>query len=443
MRKSLLLILLPVLIAGCSARSAHDRARVSDTLEGRTGHPLRTDAKAVGTEAPAGIVLEDGLTPDEAVALALWNNAAFQADLAELGIARADLRDAGLLRNPLLTLLFPLGPKQFEATMNLPIDLIWQRPKRVAAAKLNVERVASNLVDHGLNLVRNVLAAHADLDRALTRSKILQENALVLGEIAELTAARERAGDISGLEEAAVRLQAARAAEDAVAAVRDAELTEENLRGLLGLGLERHAIHLAAGPPLPDGPAEIDDLLKAAYAFRPSLRAAELAVEAVGKRLGWEQSRVFTLLGLVDINGEGKEGFEMGPGLQVELPLFNQNQGKTARAREELTQSLHLYAAERQRIAREVREAASRYDSSRRALDIVGRDLLPAAVLAAAGAEQAYARGAISYLALLEFKRRLLEARLREADDIAQLRRAEADLRYSIGFKPMASDEGN
>ena len=133
----------------------------------------------------------------------------------------------------------------------------------------------------------------------------------------------------------------------------------------------------------------------------------------------------------------------MGPGLQVELPLFSQNQGKTARAREEMAQALHLYAAEKQRIAREVREAVSRYVASRTALDIVSRDLLPAAALAEAGAEQSYARGAISYLGFLEYKRRVFEARLREADDIAQLRRAEADLRYSVGFKPLASGLGN
>ena len=270
-------------LAGCAARSAYDRARISDTLERRTGHPLRTDANSVGTETPAGIVLEDGLTPEEAVALALWNNAAFQADLAELGLARADLRDAGLLRNPLLTLLFPLGPKQFEATMNLPIDLIWQRPKRVAAASLNVERVASNLVDHGLNLVRNVFKACADLDWARTRAEVLKDSALVMKEIADLTSARERAGDISGLEAAAIGLQAARAAEDALAAARDAELAEESLRLLLGLGLERRALLLAAGPPPPQEPGEIADLLEAAYAFRPTLRAAELAVEAAGK----------------------------------------------------------------------------------------------------------------------------------------------------------------
>lgn len=441
--KTAIAILLPALLAGCAARSPYDRAQVSDTLTGRAGHPLRTDPGSIGTELPAGIALEDGLAPEEAIALALWNNAAFQADLAEIGIARADLRDAGLLRNPLLTLLFPLGPKQFEATMNLPIDLIWQRPRRVAAARFSVERVASNLVDHGLDLVRNVLKAHADLDRARTRAAILEDDAAVMKEIADLTSARERAGEISGLEATAIGLQAAQAAEAAMAAVRDAELAEEALRSLLGLGLERRDILLAPGPQPPQDPGEIGGLLEAAYAFRPTLRAAELAVEEAGKRLGWERSRVFTVLGLVDVNGEGKEGFEIGPGLQLELPIFNQNQGKTARAREEMIRALHLYEAERQRIAREVRDAVSHYAAAQKALEVSDRDLLKTALSAEAGAEKAYAVGAISYLGLLDHKRRVLEARLREAEYLALLRRAEADLRYSIGFKPVDAGQGD
>ena len=53
---------------------------------------------------PSGVVLEDGLTQDEAVALALWNNAAFQAILSELGIARVDLRNLPVM--PVLYLKF-------------------------------------------------------------------------------------------------------------------------------------------------------------------------------------------------------------------------------------------------------------------------------------------------------------------------------------------------
>jgi hypothetical protein len=66
------------------------------------------------------------VTADEAVAVALWNNAAFQASLNDLGFARADLAEAGLLANPVLSLLLPVGPKQLEATLRWPqAPLIW------------------------------------------------------------------------------------------------------------------------------------------------------------------------------------------------------------------------------------------------------------------------------------------------------------------------------
>src|SRR5690242_6689209 len=74
---------------------------------------------------PPGLSIEDGLTPDEAVAIALWNNADFRVQLTDLGFARADLLEAGLLRNPVLSLLFPLGPKQLEATLRFPIEVLW------------------------------------------------------------------------------------------------------------------------------------------------------------------------------------------------------------------------------------------------------------------------------------------------------------------------------
>ena len=78
---------------------------------------------------PPDVAIDDGLTSEEAVAIALWNSPSFQATLADLGIARADLVEAGLLRNPVFSLLFPVGPKQLEWTLQFPFDAIWQRPQ--------------------------------------------------------------------------------------------------------------------------------------------------------------------------------------------------------------------------------------------------------------------------------------------------------------------------
>ena len=129
--KQLLIFSLILVLTGCAVRSVHIKSYVSDAITDRTGHELREEAVEGILHLPEGIALDDGLTEDEAVTIALWNNAQFQADLVQLGFARADLIEAGLLRNPVLSLLFPLGPKQLEATLNLPFEFLWQRPKRV------------------------------------------------------------------------------------------------------------------------------------------------------------------------------------------------------------------------------------------------------------------------------------------------------------------------
>jgi cobalt-zinc-cadmium efflux system outer membrane protein len=136
-------------------------ADVADRIEKQAGYRTREVLAEPGL--PSGVSLDDGLTEDEAVAIALWNNPGFQERVADLGIARADLVQAGLLRNPVFTLLLPWGPKQLEATAKFPIEAIWQRPQRVAAARVATEAVAERLVATGLTLVAHSRLAVVDL----------------------------------------------------------------------------------------------------------------------------------------------------------------------------------------------------------------------------------------------------------------------------------------
>jgi len=146
----LVLYLVVLALGGCAGRDPGARERVARTLEDRTGHTLPPPSSAGSRgELPPGVALEDGLGEDEAVATALWNNPRFQADLTALGFARADLAEAGLLRNPVLSLLFPWGPKQLEATLGFPVEFLWQRPRRMAVARLGLDVVAENLVQNG------------------------------------------------------------------------------------------------------------------------------------------------------------------------------------------------------------------------------------------------------------------------------------------------------
>ena len=436
--KSILVLQFLVLV-GCTVSTIHDESYVSDSIRTRTGHNLRMEEEGL-FKIPDTVKIEDGLTEDEAVAIALWNNAQFQADLVDLGFARADLIEAGLLKNPVLSLLFPLGPKQLEATLSLPIDFFWKRPKRVAAAKLNAEQVAYSLVQHGLNFVRDVMLTYAELVFARNRAKIVAEEAELRSEIAKIASDRLRVGDISGLEETAFQLAAARAQEASIRFDRDARLVKERFRTLLGLGLEEFTLELTPDFSSIEFQEQPSDLLTKAFAARPDLRAAEIAIEAAGYRLGWERSKIFSLTAQLDANGEGKEGFEMGPGLVMELPILNQNNGMVSRAQAELTKAARQYLAVKHRIIQEVNEAYAQYQAAMKALKILRVDILPSATAAADNAAAAYSIGEISYLELLDFRRQLINSRLRYVEAEADMRWAETRLKYSIGFDSMDRD---
>ncbi len=230
MRALVALTLTGVMCAACAPRTTS--VDLNAALRERTGHTIKP---ADGAALPPGVTLEDGLTADEAVAIALWNSPSFQLVLADLGLARADLVEAGLLRNPVLSLLFPWGPKQFEWTVQFPFEVLWQRPRRVAAAQLNLESVSQRLVWDGLTLVADVRGAFADTLIAERRLALAGESAILTRRVADLTESRLRAGDISELEARSARSDAARVDVLRKAAEYDRDLTGLTLTGIIGL----------------------------------------------------------------------------------------------------------------------------------------------------------------------------------------------------------------
>lgn len=382
---------------------------------------------------PEGVSLDDGLTEDEAVAVALWNNATFNADLTALGFARADLKEAGLLRNPVLSMLFPIGPKQFEAAVNLPIELLWQRPRRIAAAKANMQLVAESLEQNALNLVRDVRLAYVDVMLAQDRATLSANVVETRRPIPTIMEARFRVGDISELEMNAARIEARMVEEEATRLRREVPIVKERLRFLLGLSAEQTAFEITPVALEPGAPEDSEVLLRAAFAARPDLRAAELAIEAAGKRAKWEQSRIFSVIATLDINGRGIRGFEAGPGVAVDVPIFNRNQGGISRAEAEIDLALRRYALVRQRIATEVQEAHAQLVQARESLTAMRESIMPRLQEDVRIWQASFKNGEVPYLFVLQNRQQLDAARVREAEMAAILRRSRVQLERSVG----------
>ena len=103
-------------------------------------------------------------------------------------------------------------------------------------------------------------------------------------------------------------------------------------------------------------------------------------------------------------------------------------------AQAELANATRQYPAVKHHIIQEVHQAQTQYRAAQRALEILSTDILPSAIAAADNAEVAYSVGEISYLELLNFRREVIDSHLRFIEAEADMRRAKASLKHSIGF---------
>lgn len=430
----LTLILMALSFVAPASASDH-RSEISKKLTDITGQGLNPDTRMGRSfSLPPGITDVASLTERDAVAIALWNSPGLEATLTELELGRADLVEAGVLINPSFDVLFGIGVKPWEFLLQMPIQALWQRPRRVSAAKLNLEMISEGLVQSGLDLVRDTRIAHAELATAQRRAELNSDAAGLMSEIADLTEKRLHAGDASELETRLVRLSAINAATLSEQSKRDLELAKERLRTLLGA--PDHFATLTAVPEVLPGdvPPDEDRLVEVALSSRPDLRAAELGVQATGERAGWERSRVFDLLAIQLSSKEiGDFGFKTGPGLSVEIPLFDRNQGGISRAEAQLRQAMLRYLELAVQVKSEVRASRIRLVHAKTELSLLRTELLPILRETLALAKKAYTNGNISYLDLQLAQQPLLDALRSEETAMLDFRRAKAELQRAVG----------
>ena len=420
------------LLMGCT-HPTERRPEVSHSIEERTGHAVGARDEVFTPAAPRGIDLDQPISVDEAVAVALWNNAEFQAALADLGFSRAEVIRAGQLTNPTFSILFPVGPKQLEFAAKFPLEALWLRPRRIAIAEGEAAALAQRLVASGLDLVRDVKLAACELDFARERLAVLENSARLRQDIGRLAEARVAAGDASGLEASQARIDAARAVGEQVRLERDLGLAEQHLRALLGLASREAPIRLKALPSPQGASWDVGELQTEALAARPEVRAAELSVEAAGKHVGLAKAELLALTAILDANGSGSD-FEIGPGLELPIPILNQNQAARALADARVVRAAREYVAVRERILAEVRSAQTRMAAANREL-LAWDQTLRVLRDAATQARKAHELGEVSRLAVFELERSEADARAQSWLVVTDYRRAEVALERAVGHR--------
>jgi cobalt-zinc-cadmium efflux system outer membrane protein len=427
-------LLLAWCVSGCATVSLDECHQcVRRELTGRVGYDVGPGRCADDVAIPPFVSLDDGLSEDEAIALALWNNPDLHTSLARLGIARGDLVQAGLLTNPQFNFLFPGGSKQLEWTLNIPIEALLVRGRRIEIAEQDYHQVANELVQNGLNVARDARLAYADLVLASESARLANEVRSLRQQIVEFSERRLAAGDITGLDVVNARVDAQRAEADAGARAHDVVLAAERLRNILGLSLVSVELFPSDlwSPVVPD--IETEFLVGEALNSRPDVLAARFGVVAANKRADlahWAFMRVDAVL---DANHGGDGPSNFGPGFRIDIPIFNRNEGGILRADWTVDQALHNEAAIEQRVAMEVRTAAVQLQQAAENLAYLEANVLPSVDESLDLATTAFEDGGTSYLFVLQSMTQYLDVQAQELQLAANVRRALAELERSVG----------
>ena len=206
------------------------------------------------------------LTADEAVQVALLNSRELQALYSDLGVAQADLVQAGLLRNPIFdaAVLFPVthrGRPDLEMSVVINFLEVVYMPlrKRVAAARFEEAktRLAGSVIDFAARVQRAFYLQQSAEQMLELRQTIVE----ALSASLEVVRRLHEAGNIGDLEFARQRAQL----EGGRLALRSAEVavrqSREDLNTSMGLwGKQTEWQSDLRLPDIPEKPIQTDDL---------------------------------------------------------------------------------------------------------------------------------------------------------------------------------------
>ena len=369
-RRALVPAIAALALAGCTTFSADggfgEVQKIASERLGRDVVWQRTDEDATRARDDVQRLLAKELSVGDAVQIALLNNPGLQASYAELGIAEADLVQAGRIGNPRFSYLHTSqgGERKLEWALTFPILELMTIPLRT---KIEDRRFALAKVDAG----RRVLEVAAETRRTYYQAVAAQETARYMDQVkdaaeaaAELARRMARAGNFPRITEMREQVFYAETVAQLARARHAASAERERLTRLMGLYGEDVRFKLPERlPDLPASAPELKDAEQTAVAQRLDIQAARRESEGLAESLGLTKAtRFINVLELGPARTkEDPEPWKSGYELSLEVPIFDWGSAKVARAEATYMQSVQRIAEAAVNARSEVRESYSAY----------------------------------------------------------------------------------
>ncbi len=427
-------------IAGCAHVDPNPAfADLANTVHLRTGKRVqwnRGSAEDAEAQSAVASLLSRPLTADSAVQVALLNNHNLQATYEELGMAQADLVEAGLLRNPIFTFerRFPGQAMETDLLKEFIDVLLLPLRKRIAAAQFEAAKLR---VEHEiLNVAGDVRSAFYEHQGDQQLADLRKTVADATERSAETALHMHEAGNLKNLDLANEQASHAQAKIELAKAQAGATQSREKLNKLMGAFGEQTNWTVASRlPDLPGGEVPTSQLESRAIQQRLDLAAARQEFIAQARSLGIARAEV--ILQQAEIGGhyerEISGEYSIGPSVNVPIPIFNQGQAAFARASSKMRQSQQRYLALAADIRSDVRAARDRMLVARQQVEYFKSTALPTRTRVTEESQLEYNAMQIGPFQLLQAKQEEVKTGAESVEALRDYWVARAELEKAVG----------
>ncbi|MFQ5449247.1 MAG: TolC family protein [Nitrospinaceae bacterium] len=365
-----IVLTIPFLVTACATVNPQkDFDAVALSSKKKTGYPVtwqQTPKEEEQTKLAVKELLNNGISQDEAIRIALINNQDLQAKFEFLGIARADIIQAGLYSNPSVGALFEF-PVKGSFGVGPDLDLLfslsdlWNVPLRRKIAMFDGQKVTLQVIQEILN---TAAAARNAFNEVLFQKELIvftRKNIQLLQKTLEKTKVYYESGFFRDMD---LYLAESFLYEEKLALAKaEADLNNARAELMRQLGLDPLAPDITPRGELEE--TQPVDLTPAkawnfAYDNRLDLKISRFQIEQSKWVLKLQKARIY---GDVNLGGNYTRELDnlktFGPLLSFQIPVFDQNQGGIARAQYQLHQAEKILAANETAAKEEIRRLIS------------------------------------------------------------------------------------
>lgn len=389
MRLLPLCVLIPVLLAGCTVPKSAGFPDVKQLLAGRglRIHWNQGGAEDQQVEARIGELLGRPLTVSTATEIGLLNNPKLQGTYERLGVAQADLVQAGLLRNPSLSLGLSVPitggvsvTNELEGSLVQDFLDLFMIPLRKRFARIEFESVKLEVADAVLDQAAAVRRAFYAVQSGQQVGAGLRTVVAAAQAAVDLRQRQFDAGNVPEGELIAEKNAYAQAKLDLAHAELELRVSRQGLDRELGVWGGRVAWTIEDGlADIPQQEWPVEHVESFAMSHRLDILAARTRLDSFLAAIKLTNAG---LIGGLDVGVQGHQDADVGtrligPTLRLELPIFDQRQGTRAKLRAQLRQAQRSLDTMAIRVRTEVREARDRMVATREMVEFFKKTVLP------------------------------------------------------------------